>query len=146
MKILGILLYIMNFGIGNFWQIWQIFTNSSRFCEPRWGLFLALIRIWFHETIRQFFTPSISRKNQFSTAKKLYYTVNQLLFYLPQKVWTLYDKSCAVTKISPVAFTTFADLWLKLLSHIKVGKPMSDLCWVGQKMHVCMRACVYSYI
>ena len=72
-------------------------------------------------------------KINFPLPKKLYYTVNQLLFYLPQKAWTLYDKSCAVTKISPVAFTTFADLWLKLLSHIKVGKPTSDLCWVGQK-------------
>ena len=35
--------------------------------------------------------------------------------------------------ITSVAYTTFADLWIKLLPHIKVGKPMADLCWVCQQ-------------
>ena len=53
--------------------------------------------------------------------------------YLQQRVWSLYDKSCAASRITPVVFTTFADLWIKLLPHIRVGKPMADLCWVCQQ-------------
>ena len=56
-------------------------------------------------------------------------------FYLTyhRKVWSLYEESCAASNTTPVAFTIFADLWLKLLPHIQVGKPMSDLCWVCQQ-------------
>ena len=65
---------------------------------------------------------------------KIYMHKNiRFLLNLPQKVWSLYDESCAESNITPVAFTTFADLWLKLLPHIRVGKPMSDLCWVCQQ-------------
>ena len=53
--------------------------------------------------------------------------------YLPQKVWSLYNESCSASRITPVAYTTFADYWLKLLPHIRVGKPMTDLCWVCQQ-------------
>ena len=53
--------------------------------------------------------------------------------YLLQKVWSLYDQSCAASRIKSVAFSTFADYWCKLLPHIQVGKPMTDLCWVCQQ-------------
>ena len=70
------------------------------------------------------------------------------LAYLQQKVWTLYDESCAASGITAVAFTTFADLWIKLLPHIRVGKPMADLCITRlmnkpeeEKSEVCICSC-----
>lgn len=38
-----------------------------------------------------------------------------------------------MSRITPVAYSTFTDLWNKLLPYIKVGKPMADLCWVCQQ-------------
>ena len=59
--------------------------------------------------------------------------VKSFLFYVLQKIWSLYDESCGMSRITPVAYTTFTDLWNKLLPHIKVGKPIADLCWVCQQ-------------
>ena len=55
-----------------------------------------------------------------------------------QKVWKLYKKCCearsaAELGIKPVVYRTFCYYWQKLVPHIVIGKPRSDLCWTCQQ-------------
>lgn len=45
----------------------------------------------------------------------------------------MYKESCQISGTQAVAYTTFITLWRTLLSHIVVGRPMSDLCWTCQQ-------------
>ena len=60
-----------------------------------------------------------------------------------RKVWLLYSHSLQSLPVTHhrVAYTTFCEMWQRMLPHIMVTKPMSDLCWVCQKNSVAiMRA------
>ena len=50
-----------------------------------------------------------------------------------QQVWRLYCDSCAVSGEKAAAYKTFCKYWMQLLPHIRVGKPMTDLCWTCQQ-------------
>ena len=56
-------------------------------------------------------------------------------------MWVEYKLSCEEAGLPSVARSTFSSLWRKLVPHIQVMKPMSDLCWKCQQNSVAiMRA------
>ena len=60
-----------------------------------------------------------------------------------RNVWRLYCDSLETlsTTHHRVSYSTFCAMWQKLVPHIMVTKPMTDLCWVCQKNSVAiMRA------
>ena len=63
---------------------------------------------------------------------KLNYYFTHLIFVL-QAVWVEYKLSCEETGIRAAEYTTFCTVWRKIVPHITVMKPMSDLCWVCQQ-------------
>ena len=57
-----------------------------------------------------------------------------------RNVWLLYCDSLP-TSHRRVTYSTFCEMWQRMLPHIMVTKPMSDLCWVCQKNSIAiMRA------
>lgn len=59
-------------------------------------------------------------------------TYHSILF--PQQaVWVEYKLACDDTGLRAAEYTTFCSLWRKLVPHITVMRPMSDLCWVCQQ-------------
>ena len=47
-------------------------------------------------------------------------------------VWLLYKKGCGLSKKPLVCFSSFCELWNKLLPWIILAKPMIGLCWKCQ--------------
>ena len=48
-------------------------------------------------------------------------------------IYSYYKESCARANIVSASYSLFCDRWIKLFPHIKVAKPMTDLCWICQK-------------
>ena len=55
-----------------------------------------------------------------------------------RNVWLLYSNSLEQTH-HRVSHTMFCILWKKLIPHIMVTRPMSDLCWVCQRNSVAIK-------
>ena len=50
-----------------------------------------------------------------------------------QKIWEFYTACCQAHSTRSAAKTTFLHYWRTLVPEIRVGKPMSDLCWTCQQ-------------
>ncbi len=48
-------------------------------------------------------------------------------------VWLLYTEVTSSLSVKSAAYSTFTDIWRRLLPYIVVGRPMTDLCWTCQK-------------
>ena len=49
-----------------------------------------------------------------------------------RQVWQQYCASTISGNHQQVAYSTFCGLWRRVVPHIMVTKPMSDLCWICQ--------------
>ena len=63
----------------------------------------------------------------------LAYTVKITYTLCTHKIWDYYIECCQSTSIHAAAKTTFLYYWRTLAPEIRVGKPMSDLCWTCQQ-------------
>ena len=70
-----------------------------------------------------------------STSKKVHVQYkNKLTKYIfTQQIWRLYCDSCAMNGDKATAYQSFCKYWLQLQPNIRIGKPMSDLCWTCQQ-------------
>ena len=48
-------------------------------------------------------------------------------------IHSVYKESCIASEKRPVGLTLFKTIWSHTLSHIKIIKPRSDLCFACQK-------------
>ena len=46
-----------------------------------------------------------------------------------KKIYNYYKASCNFGNITFVCYSSFCDLWNKLVPYIVVAKPLTDLCW-----------------
>ena len=53
-------------------------------------------------------------------------------------MWSEYKLACQESEVRAAEYTTFCSFWRKLLPHVRVMKPMSDLCWVCQQNSVAL--------
>ena len=63
----------------------------------------------------------------------MYNTKINLLNIFTQQIWRLYCDSCAMNGDKAAAYQSFSKYWLQLQPNIRIGKPMSDLCWTCQQ-------------
>ena len=48
-------------------------------------------------------------------------------------LWTSYQAAAVTAGQRPVRYSSFCDLWRKLVPQVLIMRPMSDLCWVCQQ-------------
>ena len=60
------------------------------------------------------------------------YTLTCYVIFV-QQVWRLYSECCKVSGEKEAAYKTFPKYRTELVPYIRVGKPMTDLCWTYQQ-------------